>query len=297
MVMGRLSIEIAIKDLIQNKGLYTSIPVSAEIKFEEVRPYKMELFCMSCDKERPFSYKHQYTTPEGAVNDLFDSFSAQGFIGGALMNQRMSFNTRFHIWEYSCMDCHESYIFFIEVNGLEAYARKVGQVPPYVTSVSSDVKKQLGRDHTDLFHKGLMCLSQGYGIGANSYFRRILEDKLTPILNRVLELRKREAAPKEELEKIEKAINEHDFSAKTRIAYEVAPPSLKSAAGNPFKIIHDNYSVGIHAGDEATNIRIATNLKNALMFIIHKLDSEMALHREFDESLKAASQFKLPKPE
>jgi hypothetical protein len=292
MMMGRPDIEIAIQDLIQNKGLYTPIPVSSDIEFEKVRPYKMELYCMFCDKLRPFSFLHQHTKPGTEMPpDLFDNF----YLRGAAYMAR--FETRYHILEYSCMDCNTSYVFYVEVNKVEGYARKVGQVPPYVTSVPPDVKKLLGKDGSDLFHKGLMCISQGYGLGANSYFRRILEDKLTPILNRVLELRKRESAPPEELGRIDKAINAHDFSAKTRIAYEVAPPSLKSTAGNPFKIIHDNYSAGIHEGDEATNITIATNLKNALVFIIHKLDSEIALHREFDKSLKAASQFKLPKSE
>jgi hypothetical protein len=54
------------------------------------------------------------------------------------------------------------------------FVQKVGQFPPWSIRVDRNAEQILGQ-HVEIYKRGLTCESQGYGIGAFSYYRRIVE--------------------------------------------------------------------------------------------------------------------------
>ena len=63
----------------------------------------------------------------------------------------------------------------------------------------------LGTD-AELFRKVKVCISQGYGLAACAYMRRVLENQINPILKLIHANRKSHGAPDTELRKIQSVI-------------------------------------------------------------------------------------------
>jgi len=71
---------------------------------------------------------------------------------------------------YRCASCNEFDRFFIlkfDPEGKYVMVMKVGQEPPWDISLDRILEKILG-DQAEYYKKGLICESQGYGIGAFS---------------------------------------------------------------------------------------------------------------------------------
>src|SRR5262249_52471019 len=151
-----------------------------------------------------------------------------------------------------CSGCETLIRFFIEVNTDEHWLRKVGQIPPWNKDVPKDVRKEIGEESSDLYSKALSCLSVSYGIAACAYLRRIMENEINPILNLLHEIKREEGAATEDLDAIKTAIGSKDFTSKTKFAAEIAPNWLLPGGLNPFKIIHDRLSYGVHHLNEET---------------------------------------------
>src|SRR5262245_14512595 len=76
---------------------------------------------------------------------------------------------------YACASCKRfAYRFMFRIDNYGYSVTKVGQYPPWSIEPPAVIKKALGR-HLPDYRKGLVCESQGYGIGAFAYYRRIVE--------------------------------------------------------------------------------------------------------------------------
>ena len=62
---------------------------------------------------------------------------------------------------------------------------KVGQFPPWSIDVDPSLDKTFGQ-HVSYFKKGLISESQGYGIGAFAYYRRIVELIIDQLLTDIM---------------------------------------------------------------------------------------------------------------
>src|SRR5665647_904692 len=64
---------------------------------------------------------------------------------------------------------------------------KIGQFPAWEIAGEPNVEKLLGK-HAGYYKKGQVCESQGYGIGAFGYYRRIVEEVIDELLDEISEL-------------------------------------------------------------------------------------------------------------
>ncbi len=88
---------------------------------------------------------------------------------------------------YVCASCEKmSAEFFIEIQ--TGRVRKLGQSPPWTVNVSKRVAEFLGDDLTKIYKNGLVCESQGLGIAAFAYYRRVLEDTIDRLLDAIQEV-------------------------------------------------------------------------------------------------------------
>jgi hypothetical protein len=59
---------------------------------------------------------------------------------------------------------------------------KVGQYPALSVSIPKALEKNLGKDAAALYRKALISRNQGFGVGAVTYIRRVVEDKPDELL-------------------------------------------------------------------------------------------------------------------
>jgi hypothetical protein len=141
----------------------------------ELPPYLLQIdkpaihmSCEVCKSDQTFNMVNKY-----AENCSEEYTKASGNIVRAL---------------YRCSSCGEYFRwFFILISTNSEYIMKVGQHPAWEISIDRNLEKMLG-DHADYYRKGLICESQGYGIGAFAYYRRIVEQIIDQLLIDITEL-------------------------------------------------------------------------------------------------------------
>ncbi len=95
------------------------------------------------------------------------------------------------VW-YLCTSCDQyGYGFLLRVAEDRKSITKVGQYPPWSIEPEPGIGDALG-DHLKEYKKGLICESQGFGIGAFSYYRRIVETLIDSLLDDIGDLIKGE---------------------------------------------------------------------------------------------------------
>ncbi|MFE1744744.1 hypothetical protein [Coleofasciculus sp. H7-2] len=188
--------------------------------------------------------------------------------------------------QFTCTICkEEEALFFIESNKEEGWIRKIGQVPPFDISIPKEIVKELGQD-AELYKRARMCMSQSHGVGACAYLRRLVENQINVWLKLIYELKEYENADSEELKKIDDAIKSRNFSQKTEITYQSAPKSLIVEGVNPFKLIHDHLSGGLHGLDEDRCTEIAVELSEIVEYVVSELNRENKSKKKFLEKIR-----------
>ena len=77
---------------------------------------------------------------------------------------------------YVCAACQLYFVkYMFKVSDDGKSIQKTGQYPPWLIEPTESLRAALG-ERLDVYKKGLINESQGYGIGAFAYYRRIVED-------------------------------------------------------------------------------------------------------------------------
>jgi hypothetical protein len=144
------------------------------------------MFCEICNSKQTFTISDCYNLKGYSINVSNPESKGEVFT-----------------LHYTCAGCNKFIrVFLVKINDNLDYILKVGQYHGFDISINKDINKSLGQ-HADLFKKGLICETQGYGIGAYSYYRRIVElitDELLDDISELLDGDKRDRY-KEALEK------------------------------------------------------------------------------------------------
>lgn len=186
---------------------------------------------------------------------------------------------------YRCAKCKSfTQHYSIKISENLDYIMKVGQYPPWEISVDKELKKMLG-DHEENYKKGLTCESQGYGIGAYAYYRRIVEEVIDELLDGIADLISGEDKEKY-LKALEEAKKSHKAEDKIKIVKELLPPVLMPEGNNPLKLLYSQLSSGIHALSDEECLEKANYIRNILLFLVKEIISHRNSAKEFNDSIK-----------
>jgi hypothetical protein len=173
--------------------------------------------------------------------------------GGGRNWDRMSMSGN-AIWEtdfsqltYRCRDCKNETLrvwvcFWIDKG---FHIVKVGQYPRLEVILPKEFEDALG-ENASLYRKGMTSRHNGYGIGALSYFRRVVEltvDDMLGVLETAMVATESASAA---IEHLRKARAGREFEDKVKLAAEVIPDHLKPGGVNPFADLHGLLSIGLH---------------------------------------------------
>lgn len=258
----------------------------------QIRPEVLHLHCSDCERDSPFkipSFKSK-AQPEADVGrrDGFPSSTTD-------TAHKNDLESRVYAIALECAGCRrEQYTFWVEFDKTEKWTRKVGQLPGPSIAIERDLAEALGED-VELYKRAKVCLNQSYGVAACACLRRLLENRITPLLVTIRDLRKEEGVDEAELEKLDRIIGGRVAKEKIWLAGEVLPPSLKVDGDNALYLLYDELSFGIHSGDEDECVEVAARGIPSLDYVLVELGTERRkqdARKGFQENIKRTRQAK-----
>jgi len=189
---------------------------------------------------------------------------------------------------YRCRNCTDKVLevwFLWWLEDSKASFLKVGQYPKFEIEPPKDVRKALG-PHVGLYTKGMTLRHHNYGLGALIYFRRLVEETTDEMLDLLVDTLKEVNPDAPEIEKVSKARSGRQFEQKVKIAAEALPDNLRPGGVNPFALLHDLLSKGVHNLDDEECCQIVDNMDYTLRFIYKELKTHAEERRAYAESLK-----------
>lgn len=239
---------------------------------------QIEMECPTCKQSRSFGRQKI-----GFGNDYSDDdYSSDEY-------SRVKITSNIYPFLFKCHSCSLSeYTFFIKVDIENGQVSKVGQNPSWLSTNVDKERKiyKLLENDADFFKKALICQSQGYGIAAFSYYRRVVENSIGKILNNIRSFLERENSPLKYIEEIDKALNATIMDDRIKIAQNAIPESLKENGINPLKTIYDTLSAGIHRLPEEECLKKCKDMQIALSYLIQKLPQQNEDKKTYIEALK-----------
>jgi hypothetical protein len=184
---------------------------------------------------------------------------------------------------YLCAACYQCRYFFL-VQFRDDYVMKVGQYPPWEITPDKNLTELLG-EHQDYYKKGLVCESQGYGIGAYAYYRRIIEEIIDNLLNSIADL-----IPENEKEQYKHALEQTKETIvaqeKIHIVKDLLPEILRPDGMNPLNLLHTTLSEGLHAKTDDECLEVAGSIREILIFLVNRIVETKESSKKFTTSMR-----------
>lgn len=226
----------------------------------------INMLCKTCESVQTFNM----------TNEFYDGYGIINVSSGGR-------NVRIY---YQCQSCRKfTREFILHISENLDYIYKFGQYPEWEIKMDKNLEKILGA-HAKTFRKGLVCESQGYGIGAFSYYRRITEEIIDELLDSISDL-----ISEEDKEAYAEALEQ---TKKTRVTQEkidlvkdLLPSILKPNNMNPLGVLHSELSEGLHAETEDSCLESAAHIRSILTFLINQIITSKETAKEFSTSMKS----------
>jgi hypothetical protein len=214
--------------------------------------------------------------------------------------------------EYQCTLCSKSYLSIVyrtskhipkvyttpsgqETRYLSAQVQKIGQFPPLTIDIPKAVEKSLGKAHSALYKKALISRNEGWGLGAVSYIRRVVEDKTEELIEVVAKLAEAHAISQDMVKRIRAAKEERTtYDQKLKIASTVMPDSLLIDGVNPLDVLYGLVSAGLHDLTEEQCVAIADETKSVFEFTFARLRAETEERKDFVDTIRKLAGNKHP---
>lgn len=133
--------------------------------------------------------------------------------------------------------------------------------------------------------KGLKAEASGLGIGAFTYYRRVVEHQKDELFDAVIKVAKRVGSPAEVVANLENAKNEIQFSKAIELAKDGIPESLRINGHNPLTLLHTATSRGLHNQSDEECLELATDIRLVLTEMADKVAAVLKDHAELDSAI------------
>ena len=193
-----------------------------------------------------------------------------------------------------CCNCKKTlYKFFIEIesditqnadNSTVFNIQKVGQVPRYGVRAPKKALNLLGKER-ELFFKGLNCEREGMGIGAFSYFRRVIDSQKSKIFDEIIKVLDLSEGNEELIEQLKEAKVETQFTSSVNKIKAGLPESLQIAGHNPLTLLYSALSEGLHSQTDSECLEMAHDIKIVLYAFAEKLEIALKSHQELAQAV------------
>jgi hypothetical protein len=191
---------------------------------------------------------------------------------------------------YICRNCFEGKkVFAISLqyhseDRRRWHATKLGELPPFGPRTPSAAISLIGPDR-DLLLKGRRCESQGLGIGAFVYYRRVVENQKNRILDEIIKVATQLNCESALIADVAKAKEETQFTTAVDSIKHAIPPSLYVNGYNPLKLLHSALSEGVHEHSDDECLELAASVRAVLFDFAEKLAAAMKNEKELADAV------------
>ena len=191
---------------------------------------------------------------------------------------------------YQCSNCQKTVkvyslaakLFTIEQS--QGGCRKLGELPPYGPPVPPRLIKLIGPDR-DIFIKGRNCENQGLGIGAFTYYRRVVENQKNRILAEIVKVSEKIGVPQDKIDTLREAIKETQFRKALEMAKDVMPESLLINGHSPIFLLYRALSRGVHELSDEECLELASTVRLVLGELSERLSTILKDKAELTEAI------------
>jgi len=163
-------------------------------------------------------------------------------------------------------------------------AAKLGEWPPFGPHIPPRVITLL-RDDRELFIKGRRAESQGLGIGAYAYYRRVVENQKDRLIEEITKVANRTKAGPEVIAILETARKETQFTKALDLIKDAVPPVLRIDGHSPLQLLHDATSKGIHELSDEECLARAEVIRRVLTDLADRIAQALKDERELREAI------------
>jgi hypothetical protein len=163
-------------------------------------------------------------------------------------------------------------------------AAKLAEWPPFCFRTPSKVNSLIGPDRA-FFFKGRKAESDGLGVGAFAYYRRIVEDQKNRLLDEIIRVARRTNARPETISRLEAAKAESQFSKAVDMVKDAVPQSLLIKGHNPLTLLHSALSRNLHRASDAECLQVARDIRVILFELADRLGQALKDERELNDAL------------
>lgn len=254
------------KELLETYPLYRKFNVTNFPYKLELLPKKaISMYCDNCKENQTFNM----------INNYWDGFDSYEYPSAGTIVRT----------EYLCMHCRkETREFFVKISEDKNWIMKVGQFPAWEIKGDKHIEIML-QNYKDYYKKGLVCESQGYGIGAFGYYRRIVEEIIDQLLEEISLLLSGEDL-KIYNEALLKTKKTNVAQEKIELVKELLPQILRPNNMNPLQILHSSLSEGLHARSDDECLELADQCRTIIIFLVNQVQISKYSAKEFTDSMK-----------
>jgi hypothetical protein len=254
------------RELLEQYPLYRSMKAAIPAALNKVEKLPINMFCPVCKSNQTFVMQNDYF--EAAP---YENFRSEGQLVRCV---------------YSCQHCH-SFVrhFFVKIADDGSTLTKVGQFPAWDIVGEKAIQDRLGA-HASYYKRGLICESQGYGIGAFAYYRRIVEETIDQLLNEVSDLLSEGEKTKYQ-EALAQTKQTRQTSEKIDLVKDLLPEILRPAGFNPLAALHEALSEGLHAESDEECLEYAVQVRNILAFLVQQIATTAEARKKFTANMRA----------
>lgn len=267
-------------------------PVVKKVSFknalESIPPGRVvRVHSVATESERlPFEY--QLNLPDLQLYCDGDTCSGVRFFG-VQKEYPIKLNTHDdYFLDYVCRNCQwTSKTYAIAVvcdESLNGTVFKYGEKPAFGPLTPARVIKLLGPEK-DYYLKGRRAESQGMGVGAFAYYRRVVENQKNRLLDEIISVAEKIGASPEMLEELNQAKSETQFSKAVDAMKHGIPSALLVNGHNPLKLLHAALSEGLHAQTDEECLASASSIRIVLADLADRLGHALKERAELDAAV------------
>ena len=254
------------KEFLEDYSLFRKLKLDIPSTMNHIPKPPINMSCKGCGSDQTFNMINEY-------------YQFHGYFNPKSQDEKVTAI-------YQCQSCRSfTRQFQIYISSELDYIYKIGQYPEWEIKMDKNLERTLGK-HAKTFRKGLVCESQGYGIGAFSYYRRITEQIIDELLDSIIDLIEPENKSKYQ-DALEKTKLTRVTQEKIELVRDLLPSILKPNEMNPLGVLHSELSEGLHAETDESCLENAAHVKSILIFLINQIIQSKESAKGFSESMKS----------
>ena len=124
---------------------------------------------------------------------------------------------------------------------------------------------RLIQEDRELFLIGRRAETQGMGIGAFAYYRRVVEQQKTRIFDKIIDVAKKLGTKDEQIAQLHQDRNKWSFEASAEALKDIMPRELFIDGQNPLMLLHRALSANLHECSDRECLELAETIRLVLI--------------------------------